>query len=264
MMAGCHNTPKDLSELKDATPADSMMYYFGEMQASYYWQDAQADTMLKTEASRRDFIEGFRAAMKMDRDENAYNLGLALGLRLAVRLREFKTRYGTEFSEEVLAASLEHFLENDTLVNVADAQRGYYRIKDKLELGAAESELVKAKARLAERGHARGYEMVSDTLFALDVTPATSARRFQEGDRISCHVTASTIDGKEIDARQFPDSITLGEGRVPMVVRYAIYTMTDGQTRQFMTTPRTLFGKRYTAFKLPPDEPVIFTVKAQY
>ena len=96
-----------------------------------------------------------------------------------------------------------------------------------------------------------------------DVTPPGTGPKLREGDRVAVKITASTLEGKEIVTRQFPDSITLGEGRVPIIVRYAIYTMTDGQTRQFMTTPRTLFGKRYTAYKLPYDEPVIFTVKVQ-
>lgn len=263
LLVGCSRSPKDISELKDATPADSMMYYFGEMQASYYWQDAETDTTLRTEEARRQFMEGFRAAMKMDDDNAAYNKGLQLGMRLAIRLREFDKRFGEDFSEEVLAAAFEYALQSDTSVDIVEAQRGYYRIKDAMEMKAASRERGDALKMLSQKGRSRGFEMVSDTLYALDVTPPTTGPRFKEGDRISVKVTASTLDGKEIVTRQFPDSLTLGEGRIPLIVRYAIYTMTDGQTRQFMTTPRTLFGKRYSAYKLPSDEPVIFTVKAQ-
>ena len=263
LLTGCGRSPKDISDLKDATPADSMMYYFGEMQAYNYWQDAETDTMLRSESSRKAFIEGFRAAMKMDDDNQAYNKGLQLGLRLALRLREFGSRYDMNFSEEILIASLENALKNDSAINVGEAQRGYYNLKDRLELTAASKELGDAKLKLARSSKAKGFEMVNDTLYALDITPRGTGPLLKEGDRLAVSVTASTLDGKEIVTRQFPDSLTLGEGRVPLIVRYAIMTMTDGQTRQFMTTPRVLFGKRYAVYHLPYDEPVVFTVKAQ-
>ena len=264
LIAGCSHSPKDISQLKDASPADSMMYYFGEMQASNYWLDAQTDTMLQSEKARAEFISGLKAAMKMDADDSAYNKGLQLGLRLALRLREFEQRYGAKFSEELLASSIENFLRNDSCIDLTEAQRGYYRLKDRYELEAANKELGDSKVKLAKRGREMGFEMLSDTLYALDVTPAAKVRRLKEGDRVAVSVSASTIDGKEIVTRQFPDSVTLGEGRVPLVVKEAIFTMTPGQTRQFMTTPRTLLGKRYAVYKLPYDEPIIFTVKAQF
>ena len=263
MAGGCGHSPKDISEIKDATPADSMMYYFGEMQAYNYWRDAETDTLLHTEKAREEFIRGFRTALQMESDNPAYNKGLQLGLRLAIRLREFEQRYGTEFSEEMLAEALEYGLRNDSALEISEAQKGYYYHKDRFEMQAASKELGDAKVKLARRGGDRGFEMVSDTLYALDVTPPTSSPLFKEGDRVAVKVTVATLEGKEVVTRQFPDSLTLGEGRIPLIVRYAIYTMTDGQTRQFMTTPRTLLGKRYALYNLPSDEPVIFTVKAQ-
>lgn len=260
-MTGCKNSPKSISDLKDGTPADSMMYYFGQMQASNYFQDAETDTLLRTEEARQEFIDGFREAMKMDHDNAAYNKGLELGLRLAVRLREFEQRYGVKFPENVLAASLENSLKNDSSFNIVDAQKGYYKIKDRFELTAAQKDVSDALENLSKGAKERNFTMLSDTLYAKDVTSG-SGPNFKLGDRLAVEVTASTLEGQEIVTRQFPDSITLGEGRVPAVVRVAILSMKPGQTRQFMTTPRTLLGKRYAVYKLPPDKPVIFTVKA--
>lgn len=262
MLQACGGKSGNISDMDGANAADSMMYYFGAMQASNYWQDAETDTLLRTEKAREKFLEGFRKAMKMDEDDSAYNKGLQLGLRLAIRLREFEKRYGVTFSENVLANSLEYFLRNDSSINISEAQKVYYVIKDRFELNAATKEIEAAKSNLAMFGNSRGFEMLSDTLYYKDITPAIGDPAFHEGDKIALEVTASTVDGKEITARQFPDSLTLGEGRIPAVVRYSIYTMTNGQTRQFMTTPRSLFGKRYAVYNLPYDEPVIFTVKA--
>lgn len=264
LLAGCSGRPKDISDLKDATPADSMMYYFGEMQAAAYWIDAETDTILTTQEAREEFIKGFRTAMNLSRKEAAYNKGLQLGLRLSIRLNEFERRYDTDFSEEILASSLENYLEKGSgSIDLGAAQRGYYAIKDRLELEAADRELGDAKKNLSRFGSSRGFAQVNDTLYARDITPAGSGTPLKEGDRIAVKISVSSLDGKEIVTRQFPDSITLGEGRVPLIVRYAIYTMTEGQTRQFMTTPRILFGKGYSAYKVPYDEPVIFTIKVQ-
>lgn len=263
IFGSCGRGGKTLSDINDPTPADSMMFYFGAMQAFNYWQDASTDTLLQSDKARKDFMDGFRRALTMESSDAAYNKGLQLGLRLAIRLRDFDRYYDADFSEDVLASALEYFLQSDTLIDISEAQAQYYRIKDRYDLNTASREIADAKVLLAKRARARGYEMVSDTLFAQDVTPPTTGPRLKEGDRVALSITASTLDGKEIVTRQFPDSVTLGEGRVPLIVRYALFTMTDGQTRRFMTTPRTLFGKRYAAYKLPSDVPVIFTVKVQ-
>ena len=263
MLTGCKNSPKSMADLKDGSPADSMMYYFGQMQANNYFQDAETDTLLRSEEAREEFMKGFRKALDLDHDNAAYNKGLELGLRLAVRLREFEDRYGVKFPEDVMAASLENALKsyNDPNFNIASAQKGFYKFKDSFELKAAHRDVKAAQGNLSKDAKARGFKMVSDTLYAKDVTPG-SGQVFKMGDRVAVEVLVTTLDGEEVVTRQFPDSITLGEGRVPDIVRVGILTMKPGQTRQFMTTPRTLLGKRYQVYKLPPEQPVIFTVKA--
>ena len=262
MLIGCGNKPKDISEIKDATPADSMMYYFGEMQANAFWQDAQTDTLLRSEEAREAFLKGCEEAIRLDKDNEAYNKGLQLGVRLALRLREFEERYGVEFPKEVLIASLQNGLKSDSGINISDAQKNFYKYKGQFEQKASKKEIEDAKVLLAKEGAARDFQMLNDTLYAKDIVPGEKGPNLKEGDRVSIEVTVSTLEGKEVVARQFPDSITIGEGRAPEVVRNALYTMTSGQTRQFMTTPRTLFGRRYAIYNLPHEEPVIFTVKA--
>lgn len=244
-------------------PADSMMFYFGAMQAHNYLQDATSDTMLMDEDAREEFLRGFRAALALDDEASSYNRGLQLGLRLALRLNEFKERYGEDFSGDILAASMQHFLNNPDEVDILSSQKGFYNIKDRLETKAAQKDVESAKSNLAKYGKEMGFSMVSDTLYAKDVTPKGDGPTFKDGDRVAVEVTASTLDGEEIVTRQFPDSITIGEGRVPRVVCLGIHTMTDGQTRQFMTTPRTLMGKRLRIYNLDPETPVIFTVKVE-
>lgn len=261
LFLSCGNKPDNLSEIKDASPADSMMYYFGQMQANNFWQDAESDTLLRTEKGREEFMRGFRAAMEMESSDDAYNKGLQLGLRLAIRLREFNAAYGMEFPEEVLAASLERSLSSDTAFNITDAQKNYYRIKDRLDLEKGQRESGKAKEKLAQIGKKQGFVCVSDTLYAKDITDPGKGPKFKDGDYIAIDLSTATLDGREL-GRQFPDHITIGEGRVPKIICLATHTMTDGQTRIFLTTPKTLFGNQYSKYQLESDEPVIFTIKA--
>lgn len=261
LLGGCGHKNKSLGEMKNASPSDSMMYYFGEMQAANFWQDAQTDTLLRDEEARNEFMKGFRAGINMNKDNSAYNKGVQLGLRLAIRLQEFEERYGIDFSEEILANSLELHLEADSVVNVVQAQKGFYHVKDRLDYALAKEQVEGAKANLAKEGKARGFTMVSDTLYAYDISDPGTGPNLKNGDRIAIEITTRTLNGEEIVARQFPDSITIGEGRIPRVVREGLYTMRNGETRSFMTTPRTLFGKRYSVYRLPYEQPVIFTVK---
>lgn len=261
LLCACGGKPDKISEIKDPTPADSMMYYFGIMQANNFWQDAENDTILRTPEGKDQFLRGFRAALGMESDNDCYNRGLQLGLRLAIRLRQFEKDYGVEFSEDILAATLAQYLEGDSAIDISAAQKGYYKIKDLLDLKKGVKEGESAKKALAQRAKDDGYVMVSDTLFAKDVTAPGAGPKFKDGDRISIQLNTATLDGREL-GRQFPDSLTIGEGRVPRTICLAIHTMTNGQTRMFMTTPQTLFGNQYSKYQLRSDEPVVFTVKA--
>ena len=263
MLTGCNKSPKSISDLKGSETQDSMMYYFGEMNANNYWQDAETDTTLRSEESRKEFIDGFRAGIAMDRGNAAYNKGLQLGVRLGIRVREFEDRYGVKLPEEILAAALENCLNNGPeSFNVAEAQKGFYAIKDRYEFDATEKDIKAATGNLEKVAKEMGFTKLSDTLYVKVVSPGNGPK-FKLGDRIPLEATASTLNGNDLVTKQFPDSVTLGEGRLRPVVREAVLSMKDGSTCQFMTTPRTLLGKRmHTVYKLPADEPVIFTVKA--
>lgn len=258
----CGGKTDSLDNLKDATPQDSMMYFFGIMQANNYLQDAESDTVMLTEKGRDEFIRGFREAMKMESDNDCYNKGLQLGLRLAIRLREFEKDYGMKFSEEMLADAFAQYVKSDSVIDIAYAQKNYYKIKDLLDLKKAAKELGAAKESLAKEAAREGFQAVSDTLYAKDVTKAGPGPKFKDGDRVSIKVNTATTDGREL-GRQFPDTITIGAGRVPRVICLATHTMTSGQTRTFMTTPKTMFGNQYAKYQLRSDEPIIFTVKAE-
>lgn len=245
-----------------AESPDSMMYYFGIMQANNFRQDATNDTILLTPEGRKQFLAGFKAAMKVESDDDSYNQGLQLGLRLAIRLREFEKMYGVKFSESELIKSFEECMMSDNPIDISAAQKGYYAIKDRLDLRKNSKESESAIKELARQAREDGFTMVSDTLFAKDITQSAGGPKFKDGDHIAIQVNAATLDGREL-GRQFPDSITIGAGRVPRIICLATHTMTSGQTRTFMTTPKTIFGNQFANYQLRSDEPIVFTIKAE-
>ena len=80
--------------LKDAAPGDSLLYYFGQIQAAEYWRQAESDTTLRDEKSREDFMRGVKAGMDAVRSEDAYNQGVYLGVQMAMQIKESEEAYG--------------------------------------------------------------------------------------------------------------------------------------------------------------------------
>lgn len=263
MATGCEKEPKSLADIKNATPADSMMYFLGEMVASNYWKDAQTDTMLGTQKAREQYNKGLREGLKRAKESVAYNKGLAEGVRLAIRIQEFERRYDVEFPEKILAAAVKNTLESDNRNMVAESQQNFYHIKNRFESKAAGREGIVAKQRLETVAGEEGYSRVNDSLYVRDITPSGGGELFRDGEQVNVSISASTIYGKEIVTVQYPDIVTIGEGRLPEIIAQGLRTMTDGQTRTFITTPRTLLGRKYNEnYHIPYEEPVRFTVKA--
>ena len=94
MLVGCGTVPqsKELSEISNATMADSLAYYLGEQGAMAYWQAAAQDTTLKTEAARAAYLKGFQKGMESISEEDAYNRGVSQGMNLAMYLKTLKVQ----------------------------------------------------------------------------------------------------------------------------------------------------------------------------
>lgn len=254
----CNRAPKSLAEMPDPTAGDSLMYYLGQMQADEFWRQTETDSTLAEASARAEFLKGVRAGMKAADGNDAYNRGLFLGVQLAMNSKEYKEAYEITLDEKLLLAGLEGGLESDTAVNIADAHAGFYKVVDRLNAVKEERDTSKARAALASAASKKGMKKEQEDLYAVDVTPARGVK-LKEGDRVTLNITAATLSG-HMAGGHFPNVTTLGEGRLPDVIRQAVYTMTPGQTRQFMTTPMAIFGRRYVRMNLSPDEPVIFTV----
>lgn len=262
LLAACGGKPEKVSDIPNASAEDSLMFYYGQMNGNNYWYDAQSDTILKTEEARRDFLEGFMAGLKNGKDNDPYNKGLQLGAKLASRVHDFEKAYNLNLPHDVLIASMEAALNNDSSIDITDAQLNFYKLKDRFEVDKGIREGGLAKESLRKAASKGGMTMINDTLYFKSVSPGKGTEKFKAGDNVELTITASTFEGNAI-AKQFPPKIKMGEGRVPEVVRIALLTMTDGETRLFLTTPHALLGRRFEKYFISAQDPVYFTVKAE-
>lgn len=260
LLSSCGGRPESISDISNPTAEDSLMYYYGQMNANNYWYDALSDTILKTEDARREFMEGFIAGLRDGKDNDAYNKGLQLGARLASRVNDFETAYNLVLPKDVLIGSMQAGLANDTNIDIADAQKQFYLIKDRFEGDKGAREAGLSRKSLAKAAGKTDMTMVNDSLYCKKISSG-GGQKFKKGDKVEIMLTASTIDGNAI-GRQFPPKITIGEGRLPEIVNVALLTMSDGETCMFMTTPRALLGRKFEKYFISAQDPVYFSVKA--
>lgn len=140
-LGSCGRTaPHQLSEIKNATPADSLAYYLGAMRGIEYNHAAKGDSTLNSEMSRIQFIEGTRAGLEIINPEHEpYNRGVLLGVQIALNMNQFKEEYGVQLPEHVFLEALAYAVENDSSLNAPEIQSKLYHLVNKF---ASEKEKI--------------------------------------------------------------------------------------------------------------------------
>ncbi len=63
-------------DLKNATPADSLIYYFGQMRGAEYRRQAERDTTLADAQAKKAYLQGVQAGMNAVKSaDEAYDNG---------------------------------------------------------------------------------------------------------------------------------------------------------------------------------------------
>lgn len=64
LLASCGpDKGRDISEFRNASTGDSLMYYYTQMRAYEYWREADSDTSMRNPEQRRRFLDGLKAGM---------------------------------------------------------------------------------------------------------------------------------------------------------------------------------------------------------
>lgn len=256
----CDSTPSTLSDISNPTPADSLMFYYGEIQADKFWRKSYTDTTIDSEEERRLYLRGVEQGLKAIKGTPTYDNGYLLGVKLALEIKDLEDSYEIKLDRKLLLAGLKKALISDTSANMARAHSNCYRIIDDFNRIKNSHDNELAEKSLSSFARENGMSNISPTLFGKNITVPEGAK-LTVGDRVNIEVTAVTVNGK-LAGGHFPASTMIKNDNNADILDTALLSMHDGQTRQFLTTPMALFGRRYVRMGLSPQEPVIFTIRA--
>lgn len=248
------------SSLNDATEADSVLYYLGQVSAAEYWRAAERDTTLATSGARQAYLRGLRAGMNAVKgDDEHYNQGFERGIQMAMNMIEFEKTYNVKANAKIFAESLAAGLTNDSAVS-PEAQGQFYQVLGRLNAKKEAADREKAAENLRNYVKKVAMQQISPDLFGRVVEKGDTAR-LKKGDKVYMHIVARNIAGEELDV-PFPSETEVGGRYSNALCGRAMETMSSGETKEFATTALALFGGRAERLGLTPDEVVILNIKA--
>lgn len=251
---------RQLGDYKDATEADSLIYYFGQLRAVDYWQYASQDTVMKTRESRDEYLNGLRAGLDATKQSDAYNQGLYVGIQLAMNMKEFQESYNCKFDRKILVNAIADGLLNDSIIDAGEANSKFREVLENMNLKKEEADKRNAIAALAEDAKAGKWTKISDVLYA---GPAggenKGGKTLTQGQTVSAKIEISTMEGRVIDIRP-ADSMIVGQS-YPGPITDAVMTMTENESRTFYTTAPAIMGRYYERYNLKPTQIMKLTIQ---
>ena len=250
---------RPLSEYKNVSAADSLIYYFGQLRAVDYWQQAVGDTMLRSRESRDEYMRGLRAGIEAAKENDAYNQGLYVGIQLAMNMKEFSEEFDCgQFNRKILVNAIADGLQNDSVVDAPEASKMFREVLASFEAKKEAKDMEASHEALAGEAKSQKWTRVSDDLYA-GKGEGGSGVLLKSGDTADIEVVISTLDGKEIDRRE-SETGKIGE-IFPGPITQALLAMSLGETKNFYTTPPALLGRYYPRYNLKPAEIIVIKIK---
>ncbi len=248
-------------DLKNATPADSLIYYFGQMRGAEYRRQAERDTTLADAQAKKAYLQGVQAGMNAVKSaDEAYNQGLFLGMQMAMNIQQFKDDYGVDLNKRIFMTSLSEAVNADSIANPQDMQREFYKIIGKFNEEKEAREKAAAGESLSQEAKKLNLAKISDDVYGT-VTVKTDSVALKEGDNVEMEYQITNAAGKEIEA-PLPKKGKIGARNLVAPINDMLKTLKNGETGKFITSARALFGPRVSQLGLEPSEVVTVTLKA--
>lgn len=262
VFAACQNPEaKPLSDISDASKADSLVYYFAQMRGAEYDREAQRDTTLATDEAKKAYIMGVQAGLNSTKEGNeAYNRGMFLGMQMAMNFQQFKKDYDVKLNKKVFIESLAEALSSDSLVDPSEMQREFYRLMGEFNSQKEERDSKAATENLSKAAASLKLKPISENLYG-EVTEKTDGAQIKDGDDVNATITFAHADGKSIDT-PLPSKFKVGSRNLPETVSDALKTLKSGESGKFATSARAIFGQRSSQIGLEPSDVVVMTIKA--
>lgn len=258
VIASCGHKGKELSEYKNTSTGDSLLYYYVQMKAREYWERATNDTALRSRQQRDIFLKGVENGISQVTDDDNYNMGLRLGIRLAYNLREFEKKYDVDLNDDILIESLRNGLEDESQMPALEDQKEFYRLLDKMKTILKNKKRGEADKALAKEASARGLVKLSDKLYYKIVRKGTG-ENVKNGDVINIAADYERTSGDNLGLPS-PITVSVGDSELPKVMDLAYKQLNHGATAVFATTAYSLFGSRTSIMGLEDDEIVFVSM----
>lgn len=253
---------KQLSDFKDASAGDSMLYYYAQLRAHDYWEDAKTDTALRGVDQRREFLEGVRKGLSVVRDgkdDEAYNNGVSQGVRMAIKLLEFERQFNIDINDDVLIEGLTRGLADSTDdIPEMECQSEFYRLLDEIKRQKREANKGKTQLSLIEEARERGMSKIQPNLY-YRIDKRGEGPNAKDGDAIFVSVEYALDNGDDLGFPT-PERLTVGAPGVPNVMNEAYSRLNKGMTATFATIAEAVFGTRSDIIGLRPDQVLIITI----
>lgn len=259
-MVSCQNGNSGLSE--NASQTDSLMYYLGQINAADYLREAERDTTLKEYSSRKAYMDGVRAGLKVLKDgDETYNKGVMMGLQMSNNLINFSEQMEVNINESSYTTSLGAALNADTLPNAQFAQMEFRRILTTIENNKKQRDETTSRETLKQAAEAAGLPKIDDDLYGKAIA-STDGPVLNFGDEVNAEVSLTKADGSSLNL-PIQNKGKIGNMRsFPQVVSTAMLNLRSGEEGEFMTTAHALGSGRAQQLGLKPADIIKMKIKA--
>lgn len=253
------NEGKDLDDYTNLTSVDSLLFYYTQLRAHEYWEEAEKDTLLRSSEARQDFIEGFEEGFKSIREDAPnYNRGMELGVRMAINILKFENTYGVKLDPDLVVPALKNGLRNGADIPELEYQENFYRILNKLRNEQREHDHQKARTSLIEEARHQKMSKITDDLY-FRIIKKGEGEYAQYGNTVFVTVNYERADGQDIVIPS-PGMVTIGSDGMPNVLCKAYTRLNKGEIAMFATTADAVFGSRTYVMGMKPEDVLLLTI----
>ncbi len=249
---------KAIGEMQNMSTLDSLSYYYGMLNGGSFWQQAQMDTTLATEAARQAYKKGLDAAFNSQ--DEAYNAGLAAGLQIAGSLRQFKKIYGEELNPKVVIAGMQYALRSDSAVNMQKTQMEFQQLNLRFEVQLRQKDAAEGKKAL--EAYAKENNMTADSLYYVSIIKPGEGEVIPEGTRVEGNLEVTTASGASAGTPA-RSSFVIGRTFEPhSPVTAFMKTLKVGEQATIALTANDMYGTSARRMGLKGSDIVIVKIKA--
>lgn len=263
-LSGCGSDKgKPLSDFRDASELDSMLYYYGQVQGYDYLKRASNDTSMLSEEQRKLYLDGVRAGIEALREgakNEIYNQGVRRGARIAMKVMEFEQEYDVTFTDDVFMESITYVLmhPNDHTNGIA-TQRTFYNLYDVIRNKHRSNMRKEAMRNLTEEARELKLSKIDSNLY-YKIIHKGSGEYPHPGDALYVAVDFEKTDGTNL-GMPATERVIVGAPGVMPIMNHIFTSLTKGSTGVFATTADAVFGPRAEISGLYSDEVLIITAK---